>query len=52
VAAGVTETEALYVRFQSWLTSSNTGFPFNKNVSGTIYCHGVAVDSFDVPASQ
>lgn len=51
MATGVTQTEPLFVRFQSWLLSSNTGFPFNANVSGTIYCHGVSVDSFDPPAT-
>lgn len=49
-AAG-TQTEPIAVRFQSWLLGSNTGFPFNKNVSGTIRCHGVLTESFDPPAS-
>jgi hypothetical protein len=50
-AAG-TETEPLFVRFQSWLLASNTGFPFNKIVSGTIRTTEVAVDSFDPPATR
>lgn len=44
-------TEDISVRFQSWLLTSNTGFPFNKNVSGTIRATEVAVDSFDPPAA-
>jgi hypothetical protein len=51
VAAPATETEGIFARFQSWLLSSNTGFPFNKNVSGTIRCHKVVTESFDPPAA-
>jgi hypothetical protein len=47
--ATAAQTEPLFVRFQSWLLTSNTGFPFNKNVSGTIRCHEVVTESFDPP---
>ena len=39
-------TEPIGLRFQSWLESSNTGWPFNKNVSGTIRCTEVFTESF------
>jgi hypothetical protein len=47
--ATAAQTEGLFVRFQSWLLGSNTGFPFNKVVSGTIRCHEVVTESFDPP---
>jgi hypothetical protein len=49
-AAG-TQTEAMSVRFQSWLLTQNTGFPHNANVSGEIRCHAVVTESFDPPAA-
>jgi hypothetical protein len=52
VASGVTQTEPISVRFQSWLLDSNTGFPFNQNVSGTITCTEVFVEQFPVPPTQ
>jgi hypothetical protein len=51
VASG-TQTEDISVRFQSWLLASNTGFPFQKNVSGTITCTEVLVEQFPVPPAQ
>lgn len=51
VASG-TQTEDISVRFESWLLSSNTGFPFMANVSGTITCTEVLVEQFPVPPSQ
>ena len=52
VAAPATQTEPYSVRFQSWLGDHNTGFPFNKNVSGTVRCTEVVVEQFPVPATQ
>jgi hypothetical protein len=46
VAAGETQTEPIQLRFQSWLGNSNTGFPFNKNVSGTIRVHEAVTEQF------
>jgi hypothetical protein len=49
-AAGA-QTEPISVRFQSWLTTSNVGFPSNKNVFGTIDTTAVSVESFAPPAT-
>jgi len=46
---GSTMTEPMQLKFESWLTSNNTGFPFNKNVSGTVRCTEVFVESFPAP---
>jgi hypothetical protein len=40
------QTEPMKLRFESWLTNSSTGWPFYKNVSGTVHCTGTFVESF------
>jgi hypothetical protein len=39
-------TEPLQLRFMSWLADSNTGWPFNRNVSGTVTCTQVLTELF------
>lgn len=45
-------TENCSVRFETWLTNNNTGFPFNRNVSGTIRATQVVVEQFPAPPDQ
>jgi hypothetical protein len=40
------QTEPMRLRFESWLTNANTGWPFYKNVSGTVSCTRTFVESF------
>jgi len=42
-------TETMQPRFGSWLTNSNTGWPFYKRVSGTVRCTQLATESFVAP---
>jgi hypothetical protein len=49
--AATAQTEPIFVRFQSWLLNSNTGFPGNFNVFGTIDTTAVSVESFAPPAT-
>jgi len=48
--ASAAQTEPISLRFQSYLATHNTGFPFSKDVSGTIRCTEVAVEQFPAPA--
>lgn len=49
--ATAAQTEGISIRFQSFLADHNTGFPFNKNVSGTITCTEVVVEQLPAPAT-
>lgn len=42
-------TEPMKLKFESWLTNSNTGWPFLQNVSGTIGLESVTTERFTAP---
>lgn len=42
-------TEPMRLRFESWLGDNNTGFPFYKDVAGTVRCTRVFAESFPAP---